>query len=135
MKLLRYRLNGHEMPGILDESGHIDDLSEFDRMDDSLDRTARIPQEPPSSASRVRWLTSWAPRTYGSTVYFQGVVLTERQHELWWTPEYEKQIMARQALKRSLVPDDVASWCCFSLRMTAVPLRIRVTWWTQVGCR
>jgi hypothetical protein len=27
MKLLRYRPNGHEMPGILDDNGHIHDLS------------------------------------------------------------------------------------------------------------
>ena len=35
-----------------------------------------------------------------------GAVLTERQKRLWWTPEYEKQIMGRQALKRNLLPED-----------------------------
>jgi NAD(P)-dependent dehydrogenase (short-subunit alcohol dehydrogenase family) len=44
---------------------------------------------------------------------FPGAVLTERQRELWWTPEYEKQIIARQALKRSLMPDDVARLVLF----------------------
>jgi NAD(P)-dependent dehydrogenase (short-subunit alcohol dehydrogenase family) len=40
-------------------------------------------------------------------------VLTERQRKLWWTAEYEKQIMARQALKRSLMPDDVVRLVLF----------------------
>lgn len=42
-----------------------------------------------------------------------GAVLTERQRRLWWTPEYEKQIMARQALKRNLMPEDVARLVMF----------------------
>lgn len=42
-----------------------------------------------------------------------GAVLTERQRKLWWTPEYEKHIIARQALKRSLMPDDVARLVLF----------------------
>ena len=42
-----------------------------------------------------------------------GAVLTERQRRLWWTPEYEKEIMGRQALKRSLMPDDVARLVLF----------------------
>jgi NAD(P)-dependent dehydrogenase (short-subunit alcohol dehydrogenase family) len=42
-----------------------------------------------------------------------GAVLTERQRRLWWTPEYEKQIMSRQALKRNLLPDDAARLVLF----------------------
>jgi D-xylose 1-dehydrogenase len=42
-----------------------------------------------------------------------GAVLTERQRRLWWTPEYEKQIMGRQALKRNLMPEDVARLVLF----------------------
>jgi D-xylose 1-dehydrogenase len=42
-----------------------------------------------------------------------GAVFTERQQRLWWTPEYEKQIMVRQALKRKLMPDDVARLVLF----------------------
>src|SRR6266702_6748399 len=42
-----------------------------------------------------------------------GAVLTERQRRLWWTPEYEKEIMGRQALKRNLMPDDVARLVLF----------------------
>jgi NAD(P)-dependent dehydrogenase (short-subunit alcohol dehydrogenase family) len=37
-----------------------------------------------------------------------GAVLTERQRRLWWSPEYEAEIMGRQALKRSVTPEDVA---------------------------
>ncbi len=42
-----------------------------------------------------------------------GAVLTERQRRLWWTPEYEAEIMNRQALKRSLFADDVARMVLF----------------------
>jgi NAD(P)-dependent dehydrogenase (short-subunit alcohol dehydrogenase family) len=42
-----------------------------------------------------------------------GAVLTERQRKLWWTPEYEKEIMGRQALKRNVMPEDVARLVLF----------------------
>jgi len=42
-----------------------------------------------------------------------GAILTERQRRLWWTPEYEAEIMGRQALKRSLIPEDVARLVLF----------------------
>jgi NAD(P)-dependent dehydrogenase (short-subunit alcohol dehydrogenase family) len=42
-----------------------------------------------------------------------GAILTERQRRLWWTPEYEKQIMGYQALKRNLLPEDVARLVLF----------------------
>jgi NAD(P)-dependent dehydrogenase (short-subunit alcohol dehydrogenase family) len=42
-----------------------------------------------------------------------GAVLTERQKRLWWSPEYEKEIMGRQALKRNLMPEDVARLVLF----------------------
>ena len=37
-----------------------------------------------------------------------GWVMTERQLELWVTPETEKDIYKNQCLKRRLVPDDIA---------------------------
>jgi D-xylose 1-dehydrogenase len=42
-----------------------------------------------------------------------GAILTERQRRLWWTPEYEVEIMGHQALKRSLMPEDVARTVLF----------------------
>jgi D-xylose 1-dehydrogenase len=42
-----------------------------------------------------------------------GAILTERQRRLWWTPEYEAEIFARQCLKRELTPDDVARLVLF----------------------
>ncbi len=42
-----------------------------------------------------------------------GAVLTERQRKLWWTPEYEAEIMSNQALKRPLLPDEVSSLLLF----------------------
>jgi NAD(P)-dependent dehydrogenase (short-subunit alcohol dehydrogenase family) len=37
-----------------------------------------------------------------------GWIMTERQIELWLTPESERELMQRQCLKRRLVPDDIA---------------------------
>ncbi len=37
-----------------------------------------------------------------------GWIMTQRQLDLWLTPEAEAEIMARQCLKRKLYPDDIA---------------------------
>lgn len=42
-----------------------------------------------------------------------GWVMTERQLELWVTPETEKQIYERQCLPRKLVPADIAKFVVF----------------------
>jgi D-xylose 1-dehydrogenase len=42
-----------------------------------------------------------------------GAIVTERQRRLWYTPEYKAEIMARQALKRDILPDDVARLVLF----------------------
>jgi NAD(P)-dependent dehydrogenase (short-subunit alcohol dehydrogenase family) len=42
-----------------------------------------------------------------------GAIVTEKQRRLWYTPEYKAEIMASQALKRDIVPDDVARLVLF----------------------
>jgi D-xylose 1-dehydrogenase len=42
-----------------------------------------------------------------------GAIMTERQRRLWMTPEYLADIMKVQALKRELVPEDVARFVLF----------------------
>lgn len=42
-----------------------------------------------------------------------GWILTERQTKLWWNKESEAQLMKDQALKRRLLPDDIARWVLF----------------------
>ncbi|CAN5582835.1 SDR family oxidoreductase [soil metagenome] len=42
-----------------------------------------------------------------------GAILTERQQQLWFTPEYSAEILSRQALKRHLYPDEVARLALF----------------------
>jgi D-xylose 1-dehydrogenase len=37
-----------------------------------------------------------------------GWILTQRQQDLWLTPESEAELMQRQCLKRKLMPDDIA---------------------------
>lgn len=42
-----------------------------------------------------------------------GAILTERQRKLWWTSEYEAEVMGSQALKRPLTPEEVARLVLF----------------------
>jgi NAD(P)-dependent dehydrogenase (short-subunit alcohol dehydrogenase family) len=42
-----------------------------------------------------------------------GWIMTERQKTLWLTPEGEKELMARQCLKRKLQPVEMARICLF----------------------
>jgi D-xylose 1-dehydrogenase len=42
-----------------------------------------------------------------------GAILTDRQRELWWTPEYEREIIGSQCLKRPLLPVEVAKLLLF----------------------
>jgi NAD(P)-dependent dehydrogenase (short-subunit alcohol dehydrogenase family) len=42
-----------------------------------------------------------------------GAILTERQKELWFTDAYEKEILSSQALKRMILPEEVARLVLF----------------------
>ncbi len=42
-----------------------------------------------------------------------GAIATARQKKLWYTPEYKAEILARQALKRDILPEDVARLVLF----------------------
>ena len=42
-----------------------------------------------------------------------GWIMTERQVEVWLTPESEKELMERQCIKRKLVPEDIAKFVLF----------------------
>jgi len=42
-----------------------------------------------------------------------GGILTERQRQLWWTPEYSKEILSNQCINRPILPDDVARMALF----------------------
>jgi NAD(P)-dependent dehydrogenase (short-subunit alcohol dehydrogenase family) len=42
-----------------------------------------------------------------------GAIATERQMRLWFTPEYQAEILAAQSLKRMLTPQEVARLVLF----------------------
>jgi len=42
-----------------------------------------------------------------------GAILTNRQKELWFTPEYEAEVLHSQALKRLITPGEVANLALF----------------------
>ena len=42
-----------------------------------------------------------------------GAILTERQRQLWFTDAYRSEVLANQALKRHILPDEVARLVLF----------------------
>ena len=42
-----------------------------------------------------------------------GAIVTEKQRRLWFTEEYKKEILSRQALKRDIQPEEVAKLILF----------------------
>jgi len=42
-----------------------------------------------------------------------GAIVTEKQRRLWFTEDYKKEIMSRQALKRDIQPEEVARLILF----------------------
>lgn len=71
-----------------------------------------------ASKSAVLGLTRSLARDFGEhgvrvNAVAPGWIMTERQLELWVTPETEKDIYENQCLKRRLVPDDVARLVVF----------------------
>jgi|SRR5208283_2692162 len=42
-----------------------------------------------------------------------GAILTDRQRELWFTEEYKQQVLSRQAIKRMILPEEVAKLILF----------------------
>jgi len=53
------------------------------------------------------------PRNIRVNSVLPGWTMTERQIALWLTPEGEKELMARQCLKRKLMPRDIANMVLF----------------------
>lgn len=71
-----------------------------------------------ASKSAVLGLTRSLARDFGEygvrvNAVAPGWIMTERQLELWVTPETEKSIYENQCLKRRLVPDDIARMVVF----------------------
>jgi D-xylose 1-dehydrogenase len=71
-----------------------------------------------ASKSAVLGLTRSLARDFGSynirvNAIAPGWIMTQRQIDLWLTPEGEKELMERQCLKRKLVPADIAKVAVF----------------------
>lgn len=66
-----------------------------------------------TAKSAVQGLTRGLARDLGPdgirvNAVVPGWIMTQRQTDLWLTPESEAELLRRQCLKRKLVPDDVA---------------------------
>jgi NAD(P)-dependent dehydrogenase (short-subunit alcohol dehydrogenase family) len=71
-----------------------------------------------TAKSAVQGLTRALARDLGPTnvrvnSILPGWIMTQRQKDLWLTPEGEAELMKRQCLKRKLVPDDIARTVLF----------------------
>ena len=55
----------------------------------------------------------WGPDGVRVNVLSPGWIVTERQLELWLTPEAEAEWMKQVALKKRIMPEDVARLCMF----------------------
>lgn len=71
-----------------------------------------------TSKSAVQGLTRALARDLGPdnvrvNSILPGWIMTQRQQDLWLTPESEAELMQRQCVKRKLVPDDIANVVLF----------------------
>lgn len=71
-----------------------------------------------TAKSAVQGLTRSLARDFGSynirvNTLVPGWIMTQRQIDLWLTPEAEADLMERQCLKRKLYPEDVARMALF----------------------
>jgi NAD(P)-dependent dehydrogenase (short-subunit alcohol dehydrogenase family) len=71
-----------------------------------------------TSKAAVTGLTRTLAREYGPSnirvnTISPGAVWTERQIKLWYTPEFEQQVMTGQCLQTRVLPDDVANMALF----------------------
>jgi D-xylose 1-dehydrogenase len=53
------------------------------------------------------------PANIRVNVVLPGAIATPRQQQLWYTPEYKAEILSNQALKRDILPADVARLVLF----------------------
>ena len=71
-----------------------------------------------TSKAAVCGLTRTQAREYGPfnirvNTILPGAVWTERQIKLWYTPEFEKEVMTGQCLQARVLPEDIANMALF----------------------
>ena len=57
--------------------------------------------------------TEYGPSGIRVNTISPGAVWTERQVRLWFTPEFERQVMAGQTLQTRILPEDIANMALF----------------------
>ena len=99
-----------------DEGGGagIDREPQLDFVDDSLDGAAGVCGGEGGIVGLTRTLAhELGPQGIRVNAVLPGAIATEKQKRLVYTPEYKAEILARQALKRDILPEDVARLVLF----------------------
>ena len=71
-----------------------------------------------TAKSAIQGLTRGLARDLGSknirvNCVVPGWIMTQRQMDMWLTPESERELMERQCIKRKLIPEDIANFVLF----------------------
>ena len=101
------------LPG-MQKAAVVDYRYVVDFVDDSIDGDAGYIAAKAAIVGLTRTLAhELGPANIRVNAVLPGGIFTERQQRLWFTPELKAEIRARQALKRNIMPDDVARLVLF----------------------
>jgi NAD(P)-dependent dehydrogenase (short-subunit alcohol dehydrogenase family) len=102
------------VPGMIENgSGSIINMSSISWMVPSVGMPAYVTAKAAIIGLTRTMSHELGPANIRVNAVLPGAILTERQRRLWWTPEYESDIMRNQSLKRHLTEEEVARLVLF----------------------
>jgi len=112
----------------------LDHQPELDRVDDSLSPDAGVRHREGRNRGMTRTLAHEAGgEGVRVNAVLPGAILTERQRQLWFTEEYKQEILSRQAIKRMILPEEVAKLILFLASDESLRSQTRASSLTGMG--